>query len=240
MSANAPQERTELIHAIYGVEKAVEPFVLVTDKQELFHYLKSKGMVPEIWGTRDWPGTRSFDELWEEYQDEDSVLAVMRNGDVARFIRTITLYIYRDKWYPGHAKPTREILREFVLLPGRPERERHYANSASEKMKWFESDPLDAIRRLLTDELGLRVIEQHLREPLLLEVPDSVSYMKDGKEALKIDIHQSHAYPGIVTHNRLCHYMYKLVKRYWEDVYREVQDRKILEFRWKSTNAPDT
>ncbi|MEK7079719.1 MAG: hypothetical protein AAB901_00325 [Patescibacteria group bacterium] len=239
MSANAPQERIELIHAIYGVGKPLEPFVLVNDKQKLFEHLQRKGKHPELWGTDERPGSRSFERLWKEYEEDDSILAIMvQSGEVARFIRTITLRIYRDVRYRDTSddslKSRREILREFVTLPGRPERERRYENSASEKMKWQETDRLDAIRRLFWQELErTRLLNEHLQEPLLQEVPSDVMHMKDGQQTTKIDKHPSHAYPGIETYNQLFHYFYRLVKRYWRPSYREVTDEKITEFRWK-------
>ncbi len=233
----APLERARLLRDLYGL--SFTP-VIIASKEELFQHLEKEGKRPQEWG-KDEDRTRSFEDLWEEFTEDDCVLAILPGGEIGRFIRTVTIYITRDKPYYDKQdrnrglKVTPEVLREFIIWPGGKVEERPYINSGSEKLKWSENHPTYAIRRFFYEELSLQVSKKYRRHPYMVELPRAVSYYKQGSTnlATEVDMHASRSYPGVVTYNRLYHYFWKMPQRYWKEIYREIQKNKTLEFRWK-------
>lgn len=215
---------------------------IIESKEELIAHLQAAGQQPEAWGRRN-DRTRSLDELWEEHEEDDNVLALLPDGSVGRFIRTVTLYIKLDRW-DEDGRVITDVLREYIIWPDGREEERPYINSGSEKLKVSEKHPDAAIRRFFTDELGISVSKSHRRYPYLLKIlGSSLGYFKDVATGIarKIDIHDSRSFPAVVTYNRLYHFLWNMTlvaKRYWKETYRENHKRKTLEFRWKSANAP--
>lgn len=214
---------------------------IIETKEALIAHLRDAGQHPETWGSGN-DRTRSLDELWEEHEEDDNVLALLPDGSIGRFIRTVTLYVKLDRNEDGRI--VTDVLREYVLWPDGRVEERPYLNSGSEKLKVHEKHPDAAIRRFFSDELGLTVRKSHRRYPYLQKiVGTTVNYFKDAVTGIarKIDIHDSRSFPMVVTYNRLYHFLWNMTlvaKNYYKATYREHHKRKTLEFRWQSANSP--
>lgn len=238
MNAKAPLDLVAWLRHTYELEGRL---VVIETKEELIRHLRSMGQRPEEWGSGT-DRTRSLDELWEEHEEDDNVLAILPGGNVGRFIRTVTLYIKRDRRV-GPERIETDVLREYVIWPDGREEERPYINSGSEKIKVSEKHPDAAVKRFFQDELGISVSKKHRRHPFLQKiVGDTIRYFKDATTgvARTVDIHHSRSYPLVVTYNRLYHYLWNMTTishQYWRPLYREVHKRKTLEFRWQSTSA---
>lgn len=236
--AQAPLDLAAWLCATYKLDFTPK---LIESKEELIAHLRSLGQQPEEWGTKD-DRTRSLDELWEEHEDDDNVLAILPDGSVGRFIRTVTLYVKRDISVGGGLFIT-EVLREYVIWPDGREEERSYQNSGSEKLKVTEMHPDAAIRRFFKDELGLSVSKKHRRYPFLQKiVGDTLKYFKGAAGSERaVNMHPSRSYPMVVTYNRLYHYLWNMTgigRQYWRKIYRENHKRKTLEFRWRRAAGP--
>lgn len=239
-----PPEVMRAIVELYQLTFTPVPF---TSKEQLVRYVSKDGT-----GLGPW-----FDELWDEYEERDSVLAHDNEGNVYRFIRTLTLYVVRDRPIDGVANEyVRETLDETVEWPDGRLEKRRFNNTLSEKIRWKEGGvwlPLfryyrKHVRRAAREELGIALTRKFLEMPWLQRIWPSMSYVKTkaatpGPDST-LDIKRNDKNrPGVVTYNRLYNYFLKLHKQFWRAEYRESKYdqtgnlKKTLVHRWIATSS---
>jgi hypothetical protein len=198
------------------------------------------------------PGLGAWvDEIWEEYRDYDCILAHDGQGNIHRFIRTVTLLVVRDRPLKN-GRMVREHLRETIEWPDGSRTERRYNNSLSEKWKWriggswivLPRNWRNVIRRAVLEELGIRLTHRFLRAPWIIRFGSSVHYYKDpmatmsGSVEVKTDDPKR---PHVTTHNLLFHFFLKLHEMFWKQSYREEKWRaghlvKTMVNSWSPTS----
>lgn len=237
-----PQEVLTAVTDLYNLHFPLTPFA---SKEELLRYLSKDGTNPGPW----------FDELWDEYLEYDSILAHDDEGNVYRFIRTITLYVVRDRRSDvAGGYVVRETLDETVEWPDGRVTKRRFNNSLSEKIRWKEggawrpvlTNRRKHVRRTALEELGIWLTRRYLQWPWLRWINSHWSYMKtpsSGRDST-LDVKKDDpSRPGVITYNRLYHFFLRLSARFWAPEYREVKRdrmgnvRKTLIHRWVAASS---
>lgn len=230
----APEERLDIsLRELYHLER--EPFY-ITQKAALQMLLEFEGHATGQW----------FDNLWKEFENQEARFAhEVTGGDaVLRYIRTAAARITRHVRYRGASgdhgdKFTAEVLIEFIIGSDGEITLRRFQNSLSEKLKWTEHRPEKALLRGIIEELGIPISLKMLRKSLKL-VNGKINYWKDSRSGLEteIDVHPSHKYPGVKTHNQIYHYIWVMPERFWRPVYFEtLSDGRTLVHIWAPADA---
>ncbi|HYF29248.1 MAG TPA: hypothetical protein VEA36_02695 [Candidatus Paceibacterota bacterium] len=226
MFETAPQELLLALKDIYGLSFIPVPF---ETREELDGALTDAGAPLGPW----------VDELWEEYTDYDSILAHDGQGNIHRFIWTMTFLVIRERRrddLPGSDLMSREVLKERIEWPDGRVSERQYANTMSEKLRWRRAGVWiwtfrkwrPEVVRAVKEELGVCLTRSFLGRPWLVRVMPDVHYYKDPETgasgAIVVKEHDPKR-PKVQTHNRLFHFILKLHKRFWKAAYREAKRR---------------
>lgn len=221
----APRELLVALKSIYLLEFVPTPILSLVELGELLEAKQAK-LGPWV------------EELWDEYLDYDSILAHDGEGNVYRFIWTITLLVMREhsNRHVRRSMPRllrREYLRETIEWPDGRITERTYNNTLSEKWKWkvngkwrfTESNWRKQVRQAGVEELNINLTKQFLHAPWLRRFGPTLRYFKDpktGTEEIPIDRKDDdHKRPHVITYNRLIHVFLKLHEVYWRAEYRE-------------------
>lgn len=215
MHDRAPQELLDGLRYYYQLSFVP---ILFADCDELRRYLGIEGDDPP------W-----FVDMWKEYLEYDSILAHDGNGGVYRFIRTVTLYVVRDRTL--NRRTVRETLVETVEWPDDTATKRTFNNTASEKIH-FKMDGVwvlypggwrRIIRRAGTEEFGILLTRRYLRYPWLRRI-SKVLYYKDPESGSNSTLsvkRDDPKRPHVTTYNRLYHFFLKFHRRFWKQQYRE-------------------
>lgn len=242
----APQELLEQIRYEFDLDFVPVP---IRTLEELLRALTRAGSNLGPW----------VDELWEEYQIYDCILALDASGSVHRFIRTVTVLVVRDRVIKEDSdgvitkRTIREYLKESIEWPDGRTTERPYNNTLSEKWRWcvelkwiiLARNWRKVVRRAVEEELGVWLTQKYTLSPWLQRFTESVRYFKDPETGTKGKLHvkaDDPKRPGVTTHNHLQHAFLKLHERFWKASYREEKLRKgilwkTMVHRWASTSA---
>lgn len=240
----APQELLVGLRQYYGISFIPTP---IRDQNELRALLgiktRNQSLLGMFWyalcslfgkAPQDPPW---FVELWEEYVAYDSILAHDNNGSVYRFIRTVTLFVVRDRVSHSGRGFVRDTLAETIEWPDGSVTARAHNNTTSEKIHWKENgrwmliprNRRSIVRRAAWEEFGIKLTRKYLKAPWLRWIAAAVLYYKDAESgknsthSVKMDDPKR---PGVTTYNRLYHAFLKLDKPFWKDEYREEKRTK--------------
>jgi hypothetical protein len=219
-----PQIASALLKVIYRLDYLPER---IRTKDELIACLARVNVPHAPW----------VDELWEEYCCNDSVLAVNPAGGVLRFIRTITLRIFRER--VDAEGMLIEVLWETIEYPDGRIEARKYGNTVSEKMLWTETHPMRAVRRCLQQELGIRIthrLRPLLRHPHLQLLVNIFGLVRDPMTNLMgepFEKKNDPKRPGVTTYNFIFHWAWKMAQEFWKETFREPHRDKVMVFDWK-------
>lgn len=248
MFETAPPELLQQLRQEFNLDFLPVPIVSLED---LLQALAASGNNLGLW----------VDDLWEEYQDYDSILAFDNGGNAHRFLRTITSLVARDRVLKDSSsgrfsskETVREYLKESIEWPDGRVTERLYNNTLSEKWRWrvgtrwiiHPRNWRKVVRRAVLEELGVLLTKQFTRSPWLQRFTSNVWYFKDPETGTKgtVDVRlEDKKRPNVITHNHLHHTFLKLHPKFWKTAYREEKRRagvlvKTMVHTWTPAEVP--